>query len=113
VSRWNLYYKTALELVEPEEWCRLIDALNELDSRCPIEIKGGMATFSGDGSTIVFNIAHGLTTTPTVAFVQKAIANLPDIDYIEVDTTYIKVYFKSPPPAGTDNIKLFYLAMRF
>jgi hypothetical protein len=112
VSRWGLYYKAA-ELVEPEEWNRIIDALNELDLRCPVEIKGGLATFSGDGATTVFSIPHGLSTTPTVAFAQKAVAGLPDIDYVEVDPTYIKVHFKSPPPSGTDNVKLFYLAARF
>lgn len=112
MSRWGLYYKT-MEVVEPEEWNRMVDALNELDSRCPVEVKGGLATFSGDGATAVFSIPHGLSATPTVAFVQKAVAGLPDVDYVEADATNIKVHFKSPPPAGTDNVKLFYLAMRF
>jgi len=111
MSRWGLFYK-ALEILEPEEWNRLIDALNELDSRCPVKFAGGMEVFSGDGSTVMFGIVHGLGVAPTLAIVQKASPNLPDVDYVEVDSTYVKVYFKSPPPSGTGNVKLFYLAVK-
>jgi len=44
--------------------------------------------------------------------VGKAISDLPDLDYWEADATYITVYFKSPPPSGTENIKLWWLAIR-
>jgi hypothetical protein len=44
--------------------------------------------------------------------VTKAISNLPDIDYVDVDATNIKVTFKSPPASGTDNVKLYYIALR-
>ena len=71
-----------------------------------------MATFSGDGTTTSFQISHGLTTTPTVALVGKAISGLPDIDYWEVDSSYITVYFKTPPSSGTDNVKLWWMAIR-
>lgn len=96
----------------PEEYNRIIDALDELDGRAPAELNGGIATFSGDGTTTSFQIPHGLSTTPTIALVGKAISGLPDIDYWEVDTTYIIVHFKSPPSSGTDNIKLWWLAIR-
>jgi len=112
VSKWGLSYK-AIEPLMPEEWNAVVDALNELNNRCPLEIHGGLAVFSGDGSTIVFRITHGLTGTPTTVSVVKAVGDLPDIDHVEVDATYIDVYFKSPPPSGTDNVKLFYIAMRF
>jgi hypothetical protein len=82
-----------------------------LDGRSPIERKGGIATFSGDGSTLTFLIPHGLTATPTVALVGKAIGGLPAIDYWEADATHIKVYFVSAPPSGTENVKIWYLAL--
>jgi len=62
MSRWNLVYK-GVEILTPEEWNRVVDALEELDKRSPLEFKGGLATFTGDGTTTTFTITHGLETT--------------------------------------------------
>jgi len=65
----------------------------------------GVATFSGDGSTTVFNIAHGLAGTPTKYGVSPL---TPDADAdrtITADATNIIVTFSVAPPAGTDNVK--------
>jgi len=111
MSKWGLAYK-GTEILTPEEWNLVVDALDELDKRAVIERNGGIATFSGDGTTISFQITHGLTTTPTIALVGKAISGLPDLDYWTADETYITVYFKTAPPAGTENIKLWWYAIR-
>ena len=111
MSKWNLSYK-GVEILTPEEWNRVVDALEELDGRAPAGINGGKASFDGDGSTTSFKITHGLGATPTVALVGKAVSGLPDIDYWDVDTTYITVYFKSAPPSGTGNVILWWLAIR-
>jgi hypothetical protein len=111
MSKWGLSYK-GVEILTPEEWNSVVDALNELNNRTPVETKGGIKTFSGDGITVTFNIPHGISTTPTTVSVAKAISNLPDIDYIEADATNIKVTFKSPPASGTDNVKIYYIALR-
>jgi len=111
MSRWGLVYK-GVEILTPEEWNKVVDALEELDSRAPMKIKGGKMTFSGDGTTTTFYIPHNMGSTPTVALVGKAIANLPDIDYWEVNDTYIIVYFKSAPVSGTDNVILWWLAIK-
>lgn len=65
----------------------------------------GTATFSGDGSTTTFQIAHGLASTPSKYGVSPL---TPDADAprtITVDDTYITITFSSAPPSGTDNIK--------
>lgn len=111
MSKWGLGYK-GVEPVLPSEWNLVVDALDELDGRAPVGINGGLAAFDGDGSTTSFQIAHGLDAVPTVAIVGKSAGGLPDIDYWEADSTYITVYFKSAPPAGTGNVKLWWLAIR-
>jgi len=65
----------------------------------------GVATFSGDGTTTVFNIAHGLAGTPTKYGVSPL---TPDADAdrtITVDASNIVVSFSVAPPTGTDNVK--------
>ena len=110
MSRWGLTYK-GVEIVTPEEWNTLIDALEELDSRAPLGIKGGLETFTGDGTTSTFQISHNLGSIPTVALVGKGASGLPDIDYWEVDSTYIYVTFKSAPSSGSE-VKIWWLALK-
>ena len=98
-------------ILTPEEWNSVVDALDELNARAPLEIKGGLASFTGDGSTITFKISHGLSGAPSVALVGKASSGLPDIDHYTADTKYINVTFKSPPSSGVE-VKLWWLALR-
>jgi len=111
-SNGEEYNLTIPYILTPEEWNRVVDALEELDGRAPIERNGGIATFSGDGTTTSFQIKHGLTATPTVTLVGKGISGLPDIDYWTADATYITVVFKSAPPSGTENIRIWWLAIK-
>jgi len=105
ISRWGLTYK-GVEILTPEEWNAVVDALEELDKR----IRCGKAKFSGDGATTTFNIAHEAGKTPIVALVGKATSGLPDIDYWTVDETYISVTFKTAPPSGAD-VQVWWLAI--
>jgi len=106
MSRWGLYYKGA-EIVPPEEWNSVIDALNELDTR----VIGGKAIFIGDGTTRIFTIPHGLNEEPLTVIVGKGAPGLPDIDYWTADTVKISVVFKSPPLSGTD-IRIWWIAVK-
>jgi|GEM_PF-2648635 len=107
MSRWGLGYK-AVEILLPEEWNIVIDALQDLDER----IKCGLAEFTGDGTTSSFKIGHGIGATPTCVIVGKGSSDLPDIDYWTADDTYITVYFKSAPAVDV-SVKIWWLALKW
>ncbi len=70
----------------------------------------GIATFSGDGTTKTFQIAHGLVTTPSKYFVQPLTADAMSIPYdVTVDNTYITITFTSAPASGA-NLKFYWYA---
>ena len=85
----------------------MVDALNDLDTR----VKGGLESFTGDGATKTFQIAHGLATTPVTVIVGKGASGLPDIDYWTADETHITVEFKEPPSSGS-NILIWWIALK-
>ena len=70
----------------------------------------GTATFSGDGSTTQFSIAHGLVSTPSKVLVTPMTADAAGDFYVTADDTYIYVNYNTAPAAGTDNIKLSWYA---
>jgi len=106
MSWLGLTYK-GVEIVTPEEWNLIIDALNDLHNR----VKGGLASFTGDGTTKTFQITHEVGTTPVSVIVGKGASGLPDIDYWTADETHITVEFKNPPADGAD-IKLWWIALK-
>ena len=112
MSRWGLTYK-GVEVLAPDDWNSLVDALEELDKRCPLQIKGGTAKFNGDGETTTFQIPHGMTEEPTFVFIQEYSQDASGDKWIETDETNITVHFKTAPPAGTENIILKYIALKF
>jgi len=70
----------------------------------------GTATFSGDGATTQFSIAHGLVSTPTKVSVTPMTADAASDFYVTVDDTNIYINYKSAPPSGTDNLKFSWYA---
>lgn len=70
----------------------------------------GQATFSGDGTTTQFTIAHGLVNTPNKVLVTPMSADAAGDFYVTADATNIYVNYKTAPSAGTDNIKLSWYA---
>jgi len=71
---------------------------------------GGEATFSGDGTTTTFTIAHGLADTPGSVKVTPGSADADGDFYVTVDATDITVTFASAPATGTDNVVLWWNA---
>ena len=65
----------------------------------------GVATFSGDGSTITFQIPHGLASTPSKYDVSPLTPDAHGSKTVTADDTYITITFDTAPPSGTDNIK--------
>jgi len=70
----------------------------------------GSATFSGDGSTTQFKIAHGLRSAPSKVLVTPASADARGSYHVTADATYIYVNYATAPPAGTNNIVLYWYA---
>jgi len=107
-----LVYK-GVEILTPEEFNRIVDALDELDKRSPLEFNGGVVAFSGDGTTTQFRISHGLTAKPTVPFVFPASPDARGLFHLEVTNTEIIVNFETAPPTGTGNVSLYWFAVRW
>jgi hypothetical protein len=72
---------------------------------------GGIATFSGNGSNKVFNIAHGLFAAPTVVNVNPNTDDARGPPTITFDATYVIVTYGIAPPSGVaGNVKLLWNA---
>lgn len=71
------------------------------------DVNGGTSTYSGDDTTTVFQIAHGLSGAPTVRNVWAESTAAAGDKYVStVDDTNIEVTFVSPPVSGTNNVVL-------
>jgi hypothetical protein len=70
----------------------------------------GTATFSGNGSTTTFTIAHGLVGTPTSWRVEAGSADAKGDKYVTADATNLYVTFATAPPSGTNNVVLVWSA---
>ena len=69
----------------------------------------GKSTASGNGSATQFNIAHGLGSTPTYAFISVAQSGSAFVGtQFTVDTTNIVVTFATAPASGTDNVIIYW-----
>jgi len=64
----------------------------------------GTATFSGDGSTTTFTIAHGLSAAPTSFYVTPTSADAAGSFYLTADATNITITYSIAPPSGTNNL---------
>jgi len=111
MSRWGLTHK-GVEVITPAEWNAVIDALEELDKRSPVEWNGGFISWDGDGVTTEFLIPHGLSLKPYIVFVTPASPDAKDIQYVYADDKYIHVVFSSPPPSGESNVSVYWIAIR-
>ena len=66
----------------------------------------GKSTASGNASTTVFNIAHGLGSIPTYTFI--VCSSLTNTNTYTVDATNIVVTFATAPPSGTNNVIIYW-----
>jgi len=65
----------------------------------------GTSTQSGDGTTTVFTIAHGLDETPTIANVWAESADANGDFYVSnKDSSNIEITYASAPASGTNNL---------
>jgi hypothetical protein len=75
-------------------------------------VNEGVAIFSGDGSTGVFSISHGLVGVPNYISVEEgsSAAGTAEISYIERTSNTTNVWFKTAPVSGSNNVILFWKA---
>jgi hypothetical protein len=66
----------------------------------------GKSQASGNASTTVFNIAHGVGSNPTYAFVNCSSQTI-DFTYV-TDATNIVVTFATAPASGTNNVVMYW-----
>ena len=66
----------------------------------------GKSTASGNASTTTFNIAHGLGSNPTYAFVDCS--SLVNTYTYTTTSTNIVVVFTTAPPTGTNNVVIYW-----
>ncbi|MGG0483040.1 right-handed parallel beta-helix repeat-containing protein [Priestia aryabhattai] len=71
---------------------------------------GGIATFSGNGSTTSFVISHGLGSTPGFAYIMPASADAKGDYYVSFNSTNLTINYATPPISGTNNISLIWNA---
>lgn len=82
----------------PLSWFNsVVDALNYLADM----VKGGKATFTGDGATKTFTIAHNMGKTPTSIACTPGTSGI-EIDYCDADSTNIYVNLKTAPVGGVE-----------
>lgn len=74
-------------------------------------IKGGTALGSGNGTTTVFTIAHGMTTTPVAAVVKPNSINAFGEFVTTIGSTNITMTYQFAPPTGTNNLGYEWIAM--
>ena len=69
------------------------------------------AVLSGDGAKKEFQISHGLNEKPAYWIVNSTSEDGSGISHVTADDTNITVKYDTPPPSGSDNIILNWLAM--
>ena len=75
----------------------------------PVTAKGSNQQ-SGNGSTTVFNIAHGFGSTPAFALVNAASSAAAGSFYVTVNATNISINYTTAPASGTNNLTWWYYA---
>lgn len=73
-------------------------------------LNGAMIVASGDGSTTVFTLQHGLIGIPNSFSVTPASHDAAGAFYVTADATYLTVTYLTAPPAGSSNLKWYYTA---
>jgi len=87
------------------------DYVIDLSATTWLKGQAGTATKSGDGSTLVFTIAHGLTgvTSASPVIVTPRLPAAAGAFYVTVDATNITLTYSSAPASGTNNLSWNYV----
>ena len=103
----NLFY---FGITPEDSIIRNFRAYATVDAKVVRSENSGKATFSGDGTTKTFTIPHGLYKSPSEVSVTPASSGASGSFYVTVDGTNIYVNYLTAPPAGTNNVVLYWEA---
>lgn len=109
------YTGDPLANLEVQDGDRLDSILTKIDEKvgegADIDgiIRSGLHTTSASGSTTTFIISHGLGVVPGSIQITPATADAANPFYVAATTNNINVIYKSAPPAGTANIRLYWM----
>lgn len=81
-----------------------------IDNRNGARNTGLSATQSGNGSTTVFNIAHGCFATPGYVMAQPATADARGDFSLSATATNVVITYPVAPPTGTNNLQWYWNA---
>ena len=87
------------------EWVAIIGTINN------VAVAKGTAIKNGDSSTTVFNIPHGMASTPSSAWVTLSSVDAIGVHRVDIDDTNIIITYQVPPPTGTGNLEYFWGAL--
>ncbi len=83
-----------------------VTTITTINNYAKLTRNSSKSTFSGDGSTTQFTIAHGLVSAPSKVLVTPCSADASGNFYVTADSTNIYVNYNTAPPSGTDNVCL-------
>jgi len=106
MSKWGLAYK-GTEILTPEEWNAVVDALEELDKRAPTAVRGGKATIPS-GSTRVA-VTHGVGGEPTAI---SYIGTHPEVKSVWVENVTTTSFDLVVETAVTADRDVYWIAIR-
>ena len=112
LEKWNYVNRVFIRNVDLKD-CTVISGFASGEIRyCKgyVTENSGTVTFSGNGTQTQFTIAHGLAGTPTSVSVTPASNDAKGTFYVTVDATNIYVNYATAPPAGTNNVVLYWSA---
>jgi hypothetical protein len=94
----DINFSTGLEVADDGDGTVTVSSLSRF----------GTATFSADGSTLEFEINHGLNNEPEVFVLQPKSDDASALSHATADSNTITAIYDTPPPSGTDNVVIDY-----
>lgn len=87
------------------EWMAVVGAVQN------VHVAKGFASKSGDASTKIFTIAHGMASTPASAWVNPSSTDALGEFTTDIDSTNITITYTIAPPSGTNNLEYYWGAL--
>jgi hypothetical protein len=108
---WSPASATIPQMIDNINYVKVLSGRIDRWGGTPLLLRNsGTATFSGDGTKTQFAIAHGLAMAPSKVYVTPGSSDAKGPFYVTADATNIYVNYATAPPAGTNNVVLYWYA---